>query len=107
VEWTIEGITELLRRLEQQRPLQAQVIRSAAKKGGRITRRQVYRLGGYDQNRSLRGFTRPSNRLTAQLQQEGVVRYGVDPPLRAVFGPGGLARHFVVPAELTRLIGTE
>jgi hypothetical protein len=103
-EWTIEGLTELLRRLQQERPLQADVIRTAAQKRGRITRRQVYRLGGYDSNRSLRGFTRPSNRITRQLQQEGIVARGVDFPLRAVFGQGGQATHFVVPPELVRLL---
>jgi hypothetical protein len=104
-EWTIEGLTELLRRLEQERPLQADVIRTAAQKRGRITRRQVYRLGGYDSNRSLRGFTRPSNRITRQLQQEGIVARGVDFPLRPVFDQSGQATHFVVPPELVRLLG--
>jgi hypothetical protein len=104
-EWTIEGLTELMRRLEQERPLQADVIRAAAQKRGRITRRQVYRLAGYDSNRSLRGFTRPSNRITRQLQQEGIVARGADFPLRAVFGQGGQATHFVVPPELVRLLG--
>ena len=104
-EWTIEGLTELLHRLEPERPLQAEVIRAAARKRGRITRRQVYRLGGYDPSRSLRGFTRPSNRITLQLQREGIVGHGVDQPLRPVFGQGGLATHFVVPPELVRLLG--
>lgn len=106
-EWTIEALIELLHRLEQERPLQAKVIRAAAaKKRGRITRRQVYRLGGYDPHRSLRGFTRPSNRITRQLQREGIVGYGVDFPLQAVFGQGGVATHFVVPSELVKLLGS-
>lgn len=106
-EWTLEGIIELLRRLDQERPLQATVIRAAAaKKSGRITRRQVYRLGGFDPNRSLRGFTRPSNRIAHQLQREGIVSPRVDVPLLAVFGSGGQATHFIVPPELVRLLGT-
>jgi hypothetical protein len=105
-EWTIEGLTELLHRLEQERPLQADVIRAAAaRRRGRITRRQVYRLGGYDPDRSLRGFTRPSNRITRQMQHEGMVGHGVDFPLRAVFGQGGVATHFVVPPEVIKLLG--
>ena len=89
-EWTLEGVTELLRRLDQERPLQATVIRAAAaKRNGRISRRQVYRLGGFDKNRSLRGFTRPSNRITRQLQSEGIVSLEVDFPLSAVFGGEG------------------
>lgn len=106
-EWTLEGVTELLRRLDLERPLQAAVIRAAAaKRNGRITRKQVYQLGGFDPNRSLRGFTRPSNRITRQLQRGGVVSPRVDFPLRAVFGRGGQATHFVVPPELIRLLGT-
>jgi len=106
-EWTLEGITELLRRLDQERPLQAAVIRTAAaKRTGRLTRRQVYRLGGFDPNRSLRGFTRPSNRITSQLQREGIVSPRADFPLRAVFGKGGQATHFIVPSEFVRLLGT-
>jgi Restriction endonuclease len=102
-EWTLEGITELLLRLDRERPLQAAVIRTAAaKRNGRITRRQVYRLGGFDPNRSLRGFTRPSNRITQQLQREGIVSPRVDFPLRAVYGKGGQATHFIVPPEFVR-----
>jgi hypothetical protein len=106
-EWTNEGVAELLRRLDQERPLQATVIRAAAeKRNGRITRRQVYRLGGFNPNRSLRGFTRPSNRITRQLQHEGIISPRVDFPLKAVFDNGGQATHFVVPPELIRLVGT-
>jgi hypothetical protein len=105
-QWTVEGVAELLRRLEQERPLQATVIRAAAaKRNGRITRRQVYRLGGFDPNRSLRGFTRPSIRITRQLQDEGIVSPRVDLPLLPVYGTGGQATHFVVPPELVRLLG--
>jgi len=51
--WTPEGLRELLKRLEQEGYLQAQVIRTAARQHGRISRQQIYELGDYEQGRTL------------------------------------------------------
>jgi hypothetical protein len=44
-----------------------------------VSREQVYELGGYADDRMLRGFTRPFRRLTVALQGEGAIPAGVSP----------------------------
>jgi hypothetical protein len=57
--WTTEAVTELLRRLDAERQLQADVIREAAALGGTISRQAVYDICGYDDERMLGGFHSP------------------------------------------------
>jgi len=81
--WTTAGLTELLDRLDHERPVQAQVIRAAAQQpDGRLPRALVYELAEYEADRTLRGFTRPANRITWQLQREGLVPRALHPPSR-------------------------
>ena len=75
------GPIALLARLDEEAPVQAEVIRLAAQSGGRVTREQVYKLGGFPDDRMLRGFTCPPARITVALQDEGVV------PDRALLDP--------------------
>jgi hypothetical protein len=102
--WTPEGLTELLKRLEQEGYLQAQVIRTAARQHGRISRQQIYELGDYEESRTLRGFPLPISRITRQLQNESVIPKGVSPVLRTVHGPDGRATHFVIPPDVQQLL---
>jgi hypothetical protein len=46
--WTAEAVTELLRRLDREGPVQSDVIREAAPLGGTVSREIVYGLCGYD-----------------------------------------------------------
>ena len=71
--WTREAVADFLERLEREGPVQAGAIRVAAVEGGFVSRERVYELGGYPEERSLRGFTRPINRITQQLRSEGVL----------------------------------
>jgi hypothetical protein len=98
--WTSEGLTELVKRLEQEGYLQAQVIRTAARQHGRISRDQIYELGGYPGSRTLRGFPLPINRITRQLQNEALIPLGVSPALRTVHGPDGRVTHFEIPPDV-------
>ena len=72
--WTTEAVTELLRRLDQEGQVQSDVIREAAALGGTVSREIVYGLCGYDDERMLRGFTRPTARITADLAERAFLR---------------------------------
>jgi predicted nucleic acid-binding protein len=101
--WTADALLALLTRLDDEAAVQAQVIRLAAQSGGRVTRDQVYELGGFPRNRMLRGFTRPPLRVTAALQAEGVVPDHVLPILVARYPDGVKASYFSVPPEIPAL----
>jgi hypothetical protein len=102
--WTEDGVRELMRRLDTQRPVQAAVIRTAVNQDGSASRRIVYELGRYGATRTLRGFTRPINRITAQLQREGLVAEGVAPALRPWYPRPGPAQRFDVAPEIVDII---
>jgi len=103
--WTADGARELMRRLEQERRVQAAVIQVAAQHEGRIPRQVIYDLAGYKNSRSLRGFTRPVSRITKQLQSEGLVAGGVAPALASRYKDGRVA-HFVVPPDVWQVLRT-
>ena len=79
------------------------VIRVAAAKGGRIDREDVYELCGYDDDRMLRGFTRPAARITRDLQAEGLVSHGVEPALTSIY-IGVKAAAFRIPVEMVTIL---
>ena len=99
-QWTAEALAALLSRLDHDSPVQAEAIRLAARSGGRVTREKVYELGGFPDERMLRGFTRPPARLTVALQAEGVVPEGVLPIFVARYPDGVKASYFTVPPEI-------
>lgn len=101
--WTADALIALLARLDEEAPVQAEVIRLAAQSGGRVTREQVYKLGGFPDDRMLRGFTRPPARITVALQDEGVVPDRVLPILVARYPDGVKASYFSVPSEIPTL----
>jgi len=97
VPWTADALLTLLARLDGEAPVQANVIRLAARSGGRVTRDQVYKLGGFPDDRMLRGFTRPPARITVALQAEGLVPDRILPILVARYPEGVKASYFSVP----------
>lgn len=103
VPWTADALVSLLTRLDDDWPVQAQAIRLAAQSAGRVTRDQIYELGGFPEERMLRGFTRPPVRLTAALQAEGIVPDHVLPILVARYPEGMKASYFSVPPEIPAL----
>jgi len=101
--WSRAGVGALLERLEMEGWEHAMVIRVAATKGGRIDREDVYELCGYDDDRMLRGFTRPAARITRDLQAEGLVSQGVEPALTPLY-IGVKAAAFRIPAEMVTIL---
>lgn len=107
VPWTPDAARAVLKELDVQGHIQAEVIREAIKNGGRISRARVYELDNRDESQMLRGFTRPVKRVTAELQARGNVPYGVVALLDAVYETGVKSSHFAVPLEVVELLGEE
>lgn len=104
-QWTGTGLGELLDRLDEEQRVQADVIRMAAQQpNGRLPRALIYELGEYEDGRTLRGFTRPVDRITRQLQREGLVAADVAPALVPVYERGVQAAYFAVPPDVRKLL---
>lgn len=103
-EWTLAALSALLEALDEEAPTQASALREAAKSGGRIERERIYELGEYNDDRMLRGFTRPFTRLTAQLQYRGLIPDGVRPIFSARYPHGVKVSYFIVPPEVPDLM---
>lgn len=103
--WTVTTAAQLCLRLERtNRPVQAHAIASAAHSGGFVDRATVYDLGGYDEERSLKGWTRPVGRLTQLMITERLLPADALIPLTAVYDPSNSSLQktmgFRMPAEL-------
>lgn len=105
--WTETGLAALLEALETEGREQAEVIRSAAQAGGTVDRDAVYAIGGYADDRMLRGFTRPTARITRDLQASGVLANGVEPALTPIYRGGVKALGFRIPPEMVRLLSED
>ncbi|MFI6332478.1 PIN-like domain-containing protein [Micromonospora chersina] len=102
--WTAEAVNELLRRLDDEGQVQGEVIREAAALGGTIGREVVYGICGYDDERMLRGFTRPAARITADLQRADLLPDPVTPILKPLYPDGVRASGFRVPPEVVAIL---
>jgi len=72
--------------------------------GGVVSREEVYEIGGYGLERTLRGFTRPAKRIMQNMQDEGLIASAVVPPLTTVYGGDVVASGFRIPEELIALL---
>ena len=105
--WTRAAVAELLRRLDAEGREQADVIRAAAEHGGVITREEIYEIGGYAEERMLRGFTRPSARITRDLQSEGLLDDEVESALTPQYDGGVTAVRFEIPLEVVEILSDD
>ena len=105
-EWTQDAVRELLKRLDNEGREQADVIRFAAEHGGIVTREEVYQIAGYEEERMLRGFTRPAARITRVLQESGVLDGEVEPVLTPHYDGGVTAVRFEIPLEVVEILST-
>jgi hypothetical protein len=104
--WTSDGVHALLARLDAESSKQSAIIRAAAREGGSISRDDVYRVAGYADSRMLRGFTKPTARITQDLQRDGVVADGVEPALTPIYD-GMKATAFVIPQEMVTILAED
>jgi hypothetical protein len=104
-QWTPEAVDMLLQRLrgEGRRDL-ADVINAAAASGGSISRDEIYVLCDYSDDRMLRGITRPTARITADLQSEGVLPASVEPMMKSVYVDAGQLTAIRIPPEVVDIL---
>jgi hypothetical protein len=108
--WTVEAVGQFLGRLSGEGwSLQDQAIRMAATQGGLIPRELVYSLGSLDKDRSLRGFTRPINRITQEFREQGIIAPSAIDILQTEYDPArgqpaGWATGFRIPEVLVPLV---
>jgi len=102
--WTDRAVLELLARLRYEGREQEAVIRYAAQHEGSIERDALYDLCGYNADRMLRGFTRPTARITADLSAEGYLDDGVAAMLTPVYEGGVQALRFEIPSEVVTIL---
>jgi len=100
--WTPRTTQLLLERLESSgATVQAGAIRHAALDPGRfVSRQRVFELGGYDENRHLKGFTKPVKGVVEGMVADGEVSEDIEPALTAFYSGPGKAEGFVVPESL-------
>lgn len=106
--WTYPAYEQAIIALLRKHSVQVSAIFEAIKSGtGYITRGQVYALGKYPESRSLKGFTRPVNRVTADLVDSGKLPEDAEELLRPDYDPAvrsfQRARGFFVPMEVVKL----
>jgi hypothetical protein len=104
--WTQEAVQKLLDQLASEGHVQAMAILLAAQNDGFVSRNKVYEFGGYDKSRSLRGFTRPINRIVQKLRDRGAISEDAVDVLKAVYDPRFSyvqASGFRIPQELIPL----
>lgn len=104
--WNVRAVNELLKRLDSEGAVQAEVIRAAAKNGGSVDRAALFAIAGYAEDRMLRGFTKPTKRIMRDLQAEGIIDIGVEDVLTPIYR-GVLAEEFEIPADVQRIIHGE
>lgn len=92
------------------RSVQADVIAAIARAGGFVDRDSVYRIGGYDPERSLNGFTKPVSGVMRELVDEGLLPENAASPLSSEYDPTNAAfqraRGFSMPADVAELFAT-
>jgi hypothetical protein len=103
--WTVDAARILLRRLDEEGwAAQVEVLRAAARTGS-ITRRQIFKVTGFPPERTLRGFLRPIERITADLINAGLLPQTVEPALSRT--RHGRESTFIMPPDLVAILRRE
>lgn len=98
--WSVWAAEKLMTVLDNSYPMRAALIRTAARQHGRLEREQVYAIAEFPPDRTLRGLTRPTNRITASLIEQGRLPEEVEYPFQTGYDLGVKATHFTVPPDL-------
>jgi hypothetical protein len=87
---------------------QVECIWRAVSNGGTIPRSEVYEVAGYPEGRSLRGFTRPTNRVVQSMRDKGLLPDEAEELLTPHYSPHRKgyrpAEAFTVPPEAVILL---
>lgn len=101
--WNEVAAESLMRQLRGRVDRQAELLRAAAEHGGTLSRSQVYEIAEFPEARTLRGLTRPSRRITAELIAGGHLSSDAGPPFVAHLEKG-FATHFTMPQDLVDIL---
>ncbi len=106
--WTREALDALFHGLVYEGYTnRVDVIRYAADAGGEVEAELVYDLCDYDDDRTLRGFTKPISRISRKLQSQGLIADSAVQVLKAEYRNGpGPASGFTVHPLLVPLINS-
>jgi len=107
--WTLDAYEKVMAGLLGKHFAQATSINEAIRRGtGYVAREEVYELAGYPETRSLRGFTRPVNRVMDEQVEAGVLPEDAAPLLESDYDPAvkgyQRAKGFRVPLEVVKLL---
>jgi hypothetical protein len=106
--WTESTYVEAITRLLSKYHVQVQAIFEAVKSGEPfVSRERIYEIGAYPASRSLKGFTRPVNRVQQDLVDEGLLPEDAVDLLETAYDPAikGYQRAigFRVPVEVIQI----
>lgn len=99
-QWTEAAYKHLLYELrEAGNQVQADIISLAAQAGGFISRAEIYEYAGYAEDRSLRRFAMPAQRIALALIERELLSEDAPMPLEAVYEGPGKTVGYRVPRE--------
>lgn len=106
--WTKELVEKVLELLAGSRAnVQIKAVKFAIEHDGVVSRDDVYELGGYSESRSLKGFTRPTNRATQALRDSGDLPEDAEELLEPIYDMNirgyQRAKGFRIPLEIVKL----
>lgn len=105
VGWTKDDLRALLEKLDENAPTRSAVIRRAIAQNGYVSRKDIYEIGKYKEDRLLTGWTRPIRTWTQYLQEKGEIQVGERALdiLEPLYDGPGRATGFRIPAALLEL----
>lgn len=86
------------------------VILQAIENGGHVSRAEVFKLIERDDDKSLRGFTRPAIALTNKLKKAGELADDFKELLKPVYAKSKTlpaAQGFVIPLQVVRMLSSQ
>jgi hypothetical protein len=106
--WTKDLVEKAFELLAGSRAnVQIKVVKFAIEHGGAVGREVVYELGAYGESRSLKGFTRPTNRATQALRDSGELPEDAEELLEPIYDMSisgyQRAKGFRIPLEIVKL----
>jgi hypothetical protein len=102
--WSFEAYQRLVDQLQPSAPLQAKAVILAANNGGFVERAAIYESAGFsEEERSLKRFSVPANRIRLSLVEEGLLRDDAGAALEAIYEGPGKTIGYRVPQEFVAL----